>query len=121
MHTLNFIREFLQTWGLDILLWTIVLFAGVFVWKKGKQRTILRLAREAVVFMEEKWNNPGTGELKKIEAINYLYTRLPKTFKLIFSEKALDKITQDAFEWMINFLDKQAEKYPENKLILGSK
>ena len=93
---------FMMYWT-DVLV--VVIFVGVLVWlyKRGKEKTVRQIILKLVVEAEKKLGSE-TGELKYNEVLSNLYLSLPFLIKILFSEDQLKKMIEDAVENLKIFL-----------------
>ena len=107
MNILNWLYEivssaFMMYWT-DVLV--VMVFIGVLVWlyKRGKEKTVRQIILKLVVEAEKKLGSE-TGELKFNEVISNLYLSLPFLVKLLFTKEQLKKFIEDAVEELKIFL-----------------
>lgn len=107
MNILNWLYEivssaFMMYWT-DVLV--VIVFIGGLVWlyKRGKEKTVRQIILKLVVEAEKKLGSE-TGELKFNEVISNLYLSLPFLVKLLFTKEQLKKFIEDAVEELKIFL-----------------
>lgn len=107
MNILNWLYEivssaFMMYWT-DVLV--VMVFIGVLVWlyKRGKEKTVRQIILKLVVEAEKKLGSE-TGKLKFNEVMSNLYLSLPFLVKLLFTKEQLKKFIEDAVEELKIFL-----------------
>lgn len=107
MNILNWLYEIVSSafmiYWTDVLV--VIVFIGVLVWlyKRGKEKTVRQIILKLVVEAEKKLGSE-TGELKFNEVLSNLYLSLPFLVKLLFTEEQLKKMIEDAVENLKIFL-----------------
>jgi len=87
----------------DIIITVIALALAIalFVWfVVVKKIPVARKIALALVIEAEAKYGSGTGEIKYAEVVGKLYNLLPGTLKIFISEKFIDKLIEDAVQFM---------------------
>ena len=99
----NLILNFIRVNSLDINTTLLIFLLALILYKKGNSSWVKRIVLSLVIEAEKKLGS-GTGELKYNIVIEGLYRRLPWILRLIYSEKQLDKLIEDAVDFLREYL-----------------
>lgn len=107
MNIIKCLLRFGQAYWLDILI--VLLFVGILVWliKRGKTNAVKSIVLALVTKAEQQLGSK-TGHLK----FNTVYNSLPIIIRLLFTQKELYKLIEDA----VKELKKQLESKNANLL-----
>ena len=107
MAIVNFLLSY---W--DSVLVILLLIAGVLFLVKRGETKILENILYSLVTQAEKEFGDGTGSLKYAAVVDWIYQRIPAVLKLIFTEKNLNAMIEDA-------LAKAKEQWAKNNNLQG--
>lgn len=96
---LNFIKLNLSS----IITLIIVIVGLLYLYKRGKKEFV-RQAVLSLVIQAEKALGSGTGELKYAMVVENIYKMLPPILTLLISKKELDRLIEDAVEYLKEYL-----------------
>lgn len=97
-------------WDSLVLVAAFLLLCAVLV-KRGETAKLERVLF-ALVTAAEKQLGSGTGALKLSTVMSWLYERIPAIVRLLYTEKELEKIVEDA-------LEKAKEQWEQNASVKG--
>ena len=117
MLTLNAIWNFLNIYWLDIVIWGLLVTGIILAILKKRNNVLVNIARQAVIAMEEQWKS-GTGAIKKVEALEWLRTRIPITLKPFITIATLDKAIERAWTWLKAAMDDETKNVKD--VLLGA-
>ena len=96
----------------DSILVVGALIVGLIILIKRGETKILENILYSLVTQAEKEFGDGTGSLKYAAVVDWIYQRLPAVLKLIFTEKNLNAMIEDA-------LAKAKEQWAKNNNLQG--
>lgn len=107
----------------NVLIVLVVIMCLLVLYKKGKKEAVRNVVL-ALVVQSEKALGSGTGELKYAMVIDKLYDKLPLLVKLLFTQKELDLLIEEAVIKLKQVLSKGAtltgyddEKYIDSLMV----
>ena len=93
---MNIIQFLLANW--DSVLVVLAFLALIVVLVKRGETKVLNKVLFSLVTQAEKQFGGGTGKLKLAAVSDWIYQRIPAVLKLLFSEKDIEKLIEDALE-----------------------
>ncbi|MBU5677790.1 hypothetical protein KQI88_15330 [Alkaliphilus sp. MSJ-5] len=100
---IELIQSFIMINLIEVAGTIIVVTIGLWLYKRGQEdflrKLVLALATEA-----EKQLGSGTGELKYAMVVERIYEITPGILKLLYSKKQIDKMIEDAVEYLKRYL-----------------
>lgn len=95
--------EFLRLYWLDMLI--VLVFVGIllYLYKLGKRDMVKKIVLSLVV-QAEKALGTGTGELKYAMVVERVYAVLPAILRFLITKKELDKLIEEAVQYMKKYL-----------------
>ncbi|MGF7056452.1 hypothetical protein [Brassicibacter mesophilus] len=114
-------NDFFKTYWLDLLLVVIFICLLAFSYKRGKKKFVKQVVLSLVI-QAEKALGSGTGDLKYNLVVTNIYKVLPFILRLLITEKELDKLIQDAVDYLKEYLqrDKNLLGYEDEYLKMKS-
>lgn len=114
-------NDFFKTYWLDLLLVVIFICLLAFSYKRGKKKFVKQVVLSLVI-QAEKALGSGTGDLKYNLVVTNIYKVLPLILRLLITEKELDKLIQDAVDYLKEYLqrDKNLLGYEDEYLKMKS-
>ena len=98
------ILEFLESYGLDILIMAVAIVSVLYLYYNGKKdylrKVVLNLVREAEDLLGRK-----TGELKYAYVVNEVYRRLPKILTVFITKEFLNNLIEDGVYKLKDYID----------------
>lgn len=91
--------DFLKYNWLNILIIIIFLFSLVYLYRMGKQDAVKKIIL-GLVIQAEKALGSGTGELKYAMVVDRAYEVLPALIRFLISKRELDKLIEEAVQYM---------------------
>lgn len=89
----------------DSVLVIILFTVGIlFMIKKGATRQVNEILFYLATEAEREFGN-GTGALKYAAVTTWLYERLPSVIKILFTDKQIDQMIENAVDDMKDYLD----------------
>jgi hypothetical protein len=103
MTFISIVFTFFTAYWLDILVGGVVLMALTLLWKKGKQKAVIRIIKALVAKAEQQYGSK-TG-LIKLEAVwSEIYVHIPWIIRIFFTEKELAGYIEASVKWLANLL-----------------
>jgi len=100
---IDFIKTFIMLNVIEVAGTVLVCLIALLLYKRGKtdfvRRIILALVTEA-----EKRYGTGTGELKYNHVVERIYEVLPWIIRILYSKEQVDKMIEDAVEYLKRYL-----------------
>jgi len=93
---MNIIKFLLANW--DSVLVVLAFLALIAVLIKRGETAVLKKILFGLVTKAEKEFGGGTGKMKLAAVSDWIYQRIPAVLKLLFSEKDIEKLIEDALE-----------------------
>ena len=93
---MNILEFLLANW--DSVLVVLAFLALIVVLIKRGETAVLNRILFGLVTKAEKEFGGGTGKLKLAAVSDWIYQRIPAVLKLLFSEKDIEKLIEDALE-----------------------
>ena len=93
---MNIIKFLLANW--DSVLVVLAFLGMIVVLIKRGETAVLNRILFGLVTKAEKEFGGGTGKLKLAAVSDWIYQRIPAVLKLLFSEKDIEKLIEDALE-----------------------
>lgn len=96
--------NFISTYWSSIL--TVILFLAFILYlvKRDQVKKVNQMLFYLVTLAEQEFGG-GTGSLKYAAVTTWLYDRLPTIVKLIFTDKQIDKMIENAVDDMKKYLE----------------
>ena len=92
----------------SVLVVVLFLLLITFLMKRGAEKKVRSMLFYLVTEAEAIFGN-GTGELKYAAVVTWLYEKLPLILKVLFTEKQLYKMIEEAVQDMKDYLDTNPE------------
>lgn len=89
--------------ALDIAMIVVVSLIGLIAYKLGQREFVMCMILTFVAEAEKKFGS-GTGELKYAIVTERLYEVMPKLLKLVYTKQQLDKMIEDAVNYLKGYL-----------------
>ncbi|QUH18922.1 hypothetical protein [Alkaliphilus sp. B6464] len=115
---IELIQTYIMTNLIDIICTTIVISIGLLLYKRGKEDFLRKLVL-ALVTEAEKQLGSGTGELKYVMVVERIYEVIPGILKLLYSEKQIDEMIEDAVDYLKRYLASGKTLLGYDKEVLG--
>lgn len=100
---LELIKNFIMLNLIEVVGTIVVIIIGLLLYKRGKE-DFLRKIILALVVQAEKQLGSGTGELKYAIVVERIYEVIPAILKLLYSKKQLDRMINEAVEYLKRYL-----------------
>jgi hypothetical protein len=113
-----FMYEFIQTnfWSIIVVLVALIVICVLFFVAKGKYRKVAKSMLLSIVVTAERRFGDGTGEIKFAYVAEKLYETLPPIIQLLFTEKDIANLINEAVEKMKAYLTDNPQA---NSIITG--
>lgn len=92
-----------QYWDSVLVVILFILFL-LFLIKRGATKHVKQILFYLVTEAEAKFGN-GTGQLKYAAVVAWLYEKLPTIIKILFTEKQIDMLIEEAVTRMKEYLE----------------
>lgn len=95
--------DILKIYWSSILIVLLIIVGLLYLYKRGKKETVRRIVLSLVV-QAEKTLGSGTGELKYAMVVERVYAILPTILRFLITKKELDKLIEEAVQYMKKYL-----------------
>lgn len=93
----------LRYWDSILIVILFILFI-LYLIKKGATKQVNEILFYLATKAESTFGG-GTGEIKYAAVVSWLYEKLPTIIKILFTEKQIDRLIEDAVTRMKEYLD----------------
>ena len=93
----------IENWD-SVLVVLLFIIALIFMLRKGATRQVNEMLFYLVTEAEKQFGG-GTGQLKYAAVVAWLYERLPLIVRILYTEKQIDLLIEDAVERMKKYLE----------------
>lgn len=100
---IDFIRTFVLLNLIEVVGTLLVALIGLFLYKRGKTDFVRRIVLALVTEAEKRFGS-GTGELKYCYVVERIYEVLPWIIRILYTKEQLDKMIEDAVEYLERYL-----------------
>jgi len=100
---INFIKGFIMLNLLEVVGTVLVFLVAFVLYKRGKTEFVRRIILALVTEAEKRYGT-GTGELKYNHVVERVYEVLPWILRILFTKEQLDKMIEDAVEYLKRYL-----------------
>ncbi|RKD22465.1 Bacteriophage holin of superfamily 6 (Holin_LLH) [Caminicella sporogenes DSM 14501] len=95
--------DFIKLYWDSILLVLLVVAGLLYLYKQGKKEFVRKVVLSLVI-QAEKALGSGTGELKYAMVVEKVYSVLPTILRFLITKKELDKLIEEAVQYMKKYL-----------------
>lgn len=95
--------DFIKLYWDSIFLVLLVVAGLLYLYKQGKKEFVRKVVLSLVV-QAEKALGSGTGELKYAMVVERVYAVLPAILRFLITKKELDKLIEEAVQYMKKYL-----------------
>lgn len=99
----QFLVSLIMVHFVEVIGTVIVILLGLLLYKRGKTDFVRKLILALVTEAEKRYGN-STGELKYNHVVERIYEVLPWILRVLFSKEQLDKMIEDAVEYLKRYL-----------------
>lgn len=92
----------------SILVVVLFILLLIYLLKRGANKKVNQMLFYLVIKAEEQFGG-GTGNLKYAAVITWLYDKLPVILKILFTEKQIDTMIENAVQEMKEYLEKNSQ------------
>ncbi|BEP28828.1 hypothetical protein [Helicovermis profundi] len=110
---LNLILNLVKNNLLSIVVVLIFILVLIYLWKKGKKKSIKDTIFYFVCKAEQEFGSK-TGEIKYVAVSTWVYVNMPKIFRLIFTKEEIGGYIEEAVEKLKEILvsDEEVDLLP---------
>lgn len=92
----------------SVLVVVLFIILAIYLLKRGSRKKVKSMLFYLVSEAERIFGD-GTGELKYAAVTTWIYEKLPAILKILFTEKQLDEMIEEAVDEMKEYLDENEE------------